>query len=325
MAVALSIVIPAYNVEKYIVPAVRSALAQTIQNLEVIVVEDGSTDATGAAVGAIKDGRLTIIRQENAGLSAARNTGILASRGKYVGFLDGDDIWFPEKAEKHLRVMDSDPGVGITFSHSAYLDEAGQPTGQLLVSTIRHPSLKDMIIRNLVGNGSTPVIRRECLDLAGPFDESLHALEDWEMWVRILGRTPFRAALIPLVLTGYRIRTASMTMDMEKWTRACEQAVDRFTPYFPENGGNIRAAILAENYRITSRKALSAGHYDLAKRLMVNALDQYPLLFCRDLRAIVTLGLVVAQAMLPPRYRGLPYNLALHFLKKFYRAAYSEA
>jgi len=325
MTLPLSIVIPAYNVEKYIVSAISSALNQTYRDLEVIVVDDGSTDATGANAGTIKDGRLRIIRQENAGLSAARNTGVLATSGKYVGFLDGDDIWFPAKAEEHLKVMDSDPGFAITFSHSAYLDEMGQPTGQLLVSTIRHPRLKDMIVRNLVGNGSTPIVRRECLDLAGGFDESLHALEDWEMWVRILGRTPFRAALIPMVLTGYRIRATSMTMDMEKWARDCEQAVDRFTSYFPEKAGSIRAAILAENYRITSRKALSAGHYDLAKRLMVNALGQYPLLFCRDLRAIITLGLVLAQTMLPRRYQGLPYNLALRLLKKFYHAAYLEA
>lgn len=324
MTLPLSIVIPAYNVEKYIISAVRSALSQTISDLEVIVIDDGSTDETGSSAGCIKDERLRIIRQQNAGLSAARNAGVQASKGKYVGFLDGDDIWFATKAEEHLKVMDSDPGLGITFSHSAYLDETGQSTGQLLVSTIRHPRLKDMIVRNLVGNGSTPIIRRECLELAGPFDESLHALEDWEMWVRILGKTTFRAALIPLVLTGYRIRTSSMTMDIEKWTRDCEQAVGRFAPHLPEKEETIRASILAENYRITCRKALSAGHYDLAKRLMANALSQYPLLFIRDLRAIGTLALFLAQTMLPPRYRGLPYDLALHFLKKFYRAAYLQ-
>jgi hypothetical protein len=323
MTLPLSIVIPAYNVERFILSAVRSALSQTHQDLEVIVVDDGSTDATGSVAETIADRRVRIIRQENEGLSAARNAGILAAHGKYIGFLDGDDVWFRAKAEEHLRVMESDPGLGLTFSHSAYLDESGHLTGQLLISTIRRPGLKDMVVRNLVGNGSTPIVRRDCLNLAGPFDESLHALEDWEMWVRILGKTPFAVALIPQVLTGYRVRSTSMTMHVEKWVRDCEQAVAKFAPYLPENCEAHQAIILAENYRITARKALSAGQHELAKRLLARALHRYPLLFCRDLRAIGTLLLVFAQSMVPARYRGLPYDLAIRFLKTFYRAAYS--
>jgi glycosyltransferase involved in cell wall biosynthesis len=320
MSLPVSVVIPAYNVESFILPAIYSALSQSVQDVEVIVVDDGSTDATALLAASVEDKRVRILRQENAGLSAARNAGIRAAQGKYIGFLDGDDIWFPSKAREHLGPMEADPGMGLTYSHSAYIDENGELTGQLLISTIHRPDLQDMLIRNLVGNGSTPIVRRDCLYRVGLFDESLHALEDWEMWVRILGKSGFRAGLIPLVLTGYRVRKSSMSMNIEKWTSDCEQAVDTFAAYLPGNWATIRATILAESHRITARKALSTGQYELAGKLLRKAWRQSPMLFCRDLRAMGTLVLFLLQSMLPAHFRQLPYDVALRCLKTFYRA-----
>jgi glycosyltransferase involved in cell wall biosynthesis len=320
----LSVVIPAYNVEGFIGAAVRSILAQTLPDLEIIVVDDGSDDGTALAAAVVPDPRIRIIQQANAGLSAARNAGILAARGRYVGFLDGDDTWFPTKALEHLRVMEEDATLGLTYSHSAYLDESGQATGQLLVSTIFRPEVGDMIVRNLVGNGSTPIARREALIQAGLFDESLRALEDWEMWVRVLGKTPFKALLIPRVLTGYRLRGTSMSMNIEQWTRDCEKAVEKFAPYLPERWPKFRRAILAEAYRLTARKALSRSRVDLAGPLLTKALCQRFLLFCYNPRAIGTVLLFAFQRILPSRYRLLPYSLALGCLKIFYRAIYTK-
>ena len=115
---ALSVVIPAYNVARFITAAVELALAQTMGDLEVIVVDDGSTDETATLVRCISDPRVVLVNKPNGGLSSARNAGIRVARGRYLGFLDGDDIWFPEKAEKQIAALEAEPGITMTYSHS---------------------------------------------------------------------------------------------------------------------------------------------------------------------------------------------------------------
>jgi glycosyltransferase involved in cell wall biosynthesis len=127
-ALRLSVVVPCYNVGALAAEAVASLLHQTLVALEVIAVDDGSTDDTLAQLLALGDARLTVVTQANRGLAAARNTGIRHAQAPLIGFCDGDDIWFPDKAEKQVAVMDADDTVGLTFSHSAYLEESGAPT-----------------------------------------------------------------------------------------------------------------------------------------------------------------------------------------------------
>src|SRR3954466_14096555 len=106
----ISIVVPAYNVAGYLAEALRSALAQKGVTLEVIVVDDGSTDGTSKVIALFAgDPRLRVIRQANAGLPAARNTGVAAATGRYVGFLDGDDVWLDGKAARHVELLDANP------------------------------------------------------------------------------------------------------------------------------------------------------------------------------------------------------------------------
>ena len=119
----LSVIVPAYNSAPYIEEAVRSVLAQTMPDLEVVVVDDGSPDESAAVVSAIDDQRVRLVRKANGGLASARNAGISAARGEVLGFLDGDDRWRPDKAQSHLEVLDTECGVGLTFSHSAYIDQ----------------------------------------------------------------------------------------------------------------------------------------------------------------------------------------------------------
>src|SRR5262245_38901577 len=128
----LSVVVPNYNTGAFVGEAIRSILEQTMPDLEVIVVDDGSTDESIAKILAVEDPRLTCVRQPNRGLAGARNTGILLARAPLVGFCDGDDLWYPAKAERQLAVMEEDAKIGLTFSYSEYWTEAGEPTGQLL-------------------------------------------------------------------------------------------------------------------------------------------------------------------------------------------------
>ena len=115
-APAVSIVMPVYNQERFVEATARSVLGQTFTDLELIAVDDGSRDGSYARLAAIDDPRLTAITQRNGGVSAARNAGIARARGRYVGFIDGDDLWLPEKVERHVRLLDAGPEIDLTFS-----------------------------------------------------------------------------------------------------------------------------------------------------------------------------------------------------------------
>jgi glycosyltransferase involved in cell wall biosynthesis len=121
----VSVIVPAYQAECFVAGAVRSALRQTHRTLEVIVVDDGSTDGTVARLASIRDPRLRVLRQENAGTAAARNAALAEARGSYVAFLDSDDRWFPEKIATELAILQSAPTIGIAYSSYYAVDDRG--------------------------------------------------------------------------------------------------------------------------------------------------------------------------------------------------------
>ncbi len=288
----LSVVVPAYNVQRYLWAAVDSALAQTFRDLEVIVVDDGSTDET---VNLIQewclrndDPRLRILRQDNRGLSAARNTGIRAARGTFIGFLDGDDIWLPEKAERHMQALQRDPRIGISFSDSEYLAEDGRRTERYLQPRKPRPSLHDMIRRNHVGNGSAPIVRRACFEEAGFFREELKSCEDYEMWCRILWMTTYRAELIDAPLTLYRIRNSSLSFNFAKFLTNADAALTALRTAMPNVPERVFRTGHAEHYRIAAWKAVSSGQKAAGRKLLMHALRLRPVLAVTDWRAMGT-------------------------------------
>jgi glycosyltransferase involved in cell wall biosynthesis len=313
----LSVVIPAYNVEEFIVPAIHSVLAQSFGDLEVIVVNDGSTDATEARVQRISDMRVRMICRSNGGLSAARNTGIRAVGGRYIALLDGDDVWLPGYAARHVAALDADPTLGISYNYLAYIDEQGEPTGQLLISRQACPTLKQLICRNHIGSGNA-VVRRKCFEQAGLFDERLRACEDIEMWIRVLHKTNYQARLIPEVLTGYRVRSSSLTMQFEQQVRNACLAADIIREAVGISQ-RLWRRFVAEAYRIASRKALSSRQMVEAREFLREALRLRPLLFLTDLRAAGTLLLVTSEQVFPARLHLFAYQTARSLMRLFFR------
>lgn len=300
----LSVVIPAYNVSPYVTEAIASALGQTLRNLEVVVVDDGSTDQTPDILRELQrrraDNRLRVVTQTNAGLAAARNAGILNSIGEFIGFLDADDIWMPEKAELQVRAMLHDPEIGISFSHSAYITEEGHRTGTVLSAENPEPSLHSMIRRNHVGNGSTPVVRRDCFDIAGLFRPELRSCEDYEMWCRILWQTPYRAALVNEPLTLYRLRHSSLSFNSKGFTSNANLAISCLRQAMPNVPDRVFRAGHAEHYRIAAWKAVSSGKRRTASALLAQAAWMRPSLLLRDWRAVCTaVSLLLPSGVLP--------------------------
>jgi GT2 family glycosyltransferase len=304
----LTIVIPAFNIELFIGAAVASALNQRGVNLEVIVVDDGSTDATRTRVEAISDPRLRLIAQSNRGLSGARNTGIRNAFGKYIGFLDGDDVWLPDFAARLIAEMQADATVGAIYSAYRYIDEHGRPAGQPLLAGPREPSLRRMLHRNY-GN-SHMIVRKECVEQVGLFDESLRSCEDYEFLVRILAKSRYVVRSVPDRLALYRVRSGSLTGNFEQFLQNAERAINLIRTHCPGASARTVRRSRAECYPIASRKALAAGQLRSAQRHLAQALALAPLLLVTDLRAAATAFLTVASSCAPSALKHVPYELA---------------
>jgi glycosyltransferase involved in cell wall biosynthesis len=303
----VSVVIPSYNVDPYISDAVLSAVSQTYRNLEIIIVNDGSTDGTGEVIDRLidqtSDKRIRVVKQNNQGLSAARNTGIANASGELIAFLDGDDAWSPHKIEHHVRVLASAESIGLTASYSSYMTEKGRRTGAILAGKV-HPTLHDMLRRNHFGNGSTIVARRQCFEQAGNFNTRLKSCEDYEMWCRILWATEYRAVCIPYPLTFYRLRDSGLSFSAERFTESAELAVSILREYMPFVPGRVFRRARAEHYQIAAWKAVVSGRDQFARSILKRALALCPWLALTDPRPAV----VMAAAAVPRRHR---FELAL--------------
>jgi glycosyltransferase involved in cell wall biosynthesis len=195
----VSVVIPAYNRAGVVGRAVDSALAQTLEDVEVIVVDDGSSDDTEAVLGAYDDTRLRIISHEkNRGRSAARNTGLDAAAGEYVAFLDSDDRWLPGKLERQVAALrerdDSWVGIYCEFLAPAPT-RLGRAVGWLSKHVFATPRVREgqrdlareiLTMNVLMGPGSTLLVRRDALERTDGFDEELVDHEDWDLVLQLL-------------------------------------------------------------------------------------------------------------------------------------------
>lgn len=182
----VSVVIPTFNRAGLLGEAIASVLRQSYSNLEVIVVDDGSTDSTADVVTSFADERLILLRQENRGRSAARNRAIAKARGRYIAFLDSDDVYLEHKLEKQVDYMESHPDVGMTYTSALCIDGNGDLLAHKYEATISGKIYKDIaFFMPVTVTLPTVMVRREVFDAVGDFDECMYRFEDTDMWRRI--------------------------------------------------------------------------------------------------------------------------------------------
>jgi len=250
MASRVSIVIPVFNHERFIQECVDSVLAQDYPELEVIVVDDGSTDATPAILGGYGD-RLRVLRQENSGAARALNRGLQAAHGDWVGWLSSDDAYLPGKIAAQLALAAARPAAGLLYTDWIMINAAG---GELSRHVSDEPAATWALWRLLLGNfinGSSVLLRRDVLLRHGAFDEGLRADVDGEMWLRLL-RAGVDFARAPGFFLRYRWHAQNMShrrllMRLSKDVtrmRVLREAPDSqlFPPSAP---GGVRAAAQA--------------------------------------------------------------------------------
>lgn len=205
----VSVIMAAHNAQRFLRQAMDSALGQTYQNIELIVINDASTDDTQAIIDTYGDPRVVCLRNEtNLHISASTNRGIAASHGAYIAILDSDDAWYPEKLQKQVDWLGAHPEDGACFTWVTVVDAAGKPWDEkqeTLVSTFRQqnrPRLQWLHDLTLLGNRlchPSVVYRREALEQCGPYDESLAQLLDYEIYLRLLQHTGLHILCEPLM------------------------------------------------------------------------------------------------------------------------------
>ncbi len=181
----VSVVIPAYNAARFLPEAVESVLSQTYGNIEVLVVDDGSTDETGSVVEPFSaDKRFRYHFKENGGPSSARNAGVHLAKGSHIAFMDGDDVWYPHKLETQMPLFDQHPSPGVVFSDRHLIDERGRPMSGCPWTPYRGPKLYErLLVENFVPTSSA-VVAAEVFQSVGFFDESQLLSEDCDFWLR---------------------------------------------------------------------------------------------------------------------------------------------
>lgn len=281
-----SIIVPAFNVAKTLPSTLNALLAQTFTDYEIIVVNDGSTDTTAAQLQEYEGiPSFKVITQRNCGLAGARNTGISAARGQYIGFCDADDLWVPEKLERHVAHLRTALHVGISYSGSSLIDDNGAPLGMAQTPRLRNITPAHIFKRNPIGNGSAPVIRKEVFaDIAHRppsektrdwyFDETFRQSEDIECWLRIALTTKWQFEGIEGDLTQYRVNAGGLSAATDLQLAAWERMVGKLSQITPDFFAETAKTARAYQLRYLARRAISDKDTGRAVDLLTQSLAQ---------------------------------------------------
>lgn len=317
----VSVIIPVYSAEKYIGDTVQSVLDQTYKSLELLIVDDGSPDKSIEICQQFTDPRIKIIRQVNRGVAAARNNGIRHSQGEYIAFLDADDLWLPEKLEKHVNHLENSPAVGVSFSYTAMIDEVGNPLGFYKMTELKEVTPSLILLRDPIGSGSNLVTRREVLeairfqdnfdgtveDCYFDNDRTLHPSEDTECWLRISLQTNWQFEVIPEVLILYRLHSGGYSSKLRKKLASWERFLEKARFYAPEFMEQWENPGLAYHLRFLARRAVTLKAGTMAVEMIHRALAAHWRILLEDpSRTLITLAASYSLCILPqPLYNQI--------------------
>ncbi|MEM9907315.1 MAG: glycosyltransferase family A protein [Cyanobacteria bacterium P01_D01_bin.44] len=273
----VSVIIPAYNSMAFLPETLDSVLTQTFADFEVLIVNDGSTDQLVEWASGLSDHRVRLINQANQGCAIARNTGILSSRGAYIAFLDADDIWEPTKLEKQVAILESSPNIGLVNTWISNIDAQGDRVGKLSGSDAEGYVWESVIEDNPIMCGSIPMIRRQCFERVGLFDQSLRSAEDWDMWIRIAEKYEFAVVKGPLV--RYRVHAHSKSHNLQLHLQSRLKVIEKAFQKKVPNRAIQKDKVYGHVFLSVAYRALQKHDFETALDLKKQALKYYPNLF----------------------------------------------
>ncbi len=296
-------VIPSFNRGSFICAAVESVLAQTFTSYEIIVVDDGSTDDTVSLLQPYLD-RITLVRQSNQGVAAARNHGIRLSRGEFICFLDSDDAWMEDKLQQQVEFADAHPNYGLIATEITSFDESGvlRVHAKASMYNIRNGFVTHQLLFTNWIQTSTVLVRRTCIDEVGGFAEDVGQFgEDWLMWMKVSSRYQIYFMRRPMVL--YRVHPQNLSSyqpESQFESLMCIVGKLRSLPQFAQSSQLLNEAA----YRIAlgrGQQDMRSGCYEHAVRKLRRA--------CENRSLICKAGVLLLYARL--RLRLMPKAVPL--------------
>lgn len=267
----ISVIIPTKNRQQFIGRAIKSVLAQTYQDFEILVVDDGSTDQTQEVLKTFPDPRILFIRHEHSrGGAAARNTGIAASGGRYIAFLDDDDEWLPEKLARQVSVIASGGHSlgGVCTGHVKVDEESGKIIEEW-IPTQRGNLSKEIFYKNCLSTTSSLIFKKEVFEKVGLFDEALKSFQDYDMWVRIAQHFSFDYIQEPLV--KYYWHSIQIWNDLNALSKGVERILLK-------HGGHrgVRKR-MAGRYLYIGIRFCSEGNFGEGRKSFFKGIKVYPM------------------------------------------------
>lgn len=221
----VSVILPTYNRAEMMIKAARSVLSQTYTNIELVIVDDHSTDDTETLAKSIDDKRVRYLRNEtNMGANHTRNRGILNSHGEFLALVDDDDLWLPEKIKRQIELFQSSPeNVGLVYC--GFRVQTGNGHVLMDVKPEHRGSVHDILLRKNILGSPTPVIRRTAFLSAGMFDESMNNCQDWDLWIRISKSHNFD--YVDEILAMFTVHGSQKSQSIENKIRARLRLIEK--------------------------------------------------------------------------------------------------
>ena len=300
----VSVIIPVYNASRFIRQTIESVLSQTYKNLELIIVDDGSTDDSPEIIKSFKDSRIVFIRQKNKGVSAARNTAVAASSGKFIALLDHDDIWFPEKLEKQIPLFEKNPETGLVYSDIGYIDADGKQVSWMLKQFEPHRGyvLKELFLNDFIPC-LTAVFRRDVLKKTGLFNEKYRFAEEYDLFLRIARY--YQVDFVDEVLACYRVHETNLSRNVIAGYLENIEILESFYHNVPEvkNFEHVARERISKMYFITGRR------YQVEEKNRTKAMEMFKksIFYRISFKAVAGFVTAFLRIPVPRRYRILKF------------------
>jgi len=279
----ISVIMPAYNASQTITASVESLKSQTLQNWELIVVDDGSSDTTAkiALSLAQQDARICVVQRPNNGPSIARNQGVDLARADLLAFLDADDFWAPERLLGMLSKFDNEPSLGVAFSRTRFIDAKTLKLGTL-TPHIPLLSAADIMAENAVCSTSNIVCRKSVFTAAGGFTAGLDYAEDQDWLLRVALEGKCKIVGVDAEWFFYRSSEDSQSANLEAMRNGWFQMVAAACMKYPETAPVAACRAYGASHRQLARRALRMGQPKTALRFLISALRRDPSLLLRQ-------------------------------------------
>lgn len=256
-----SVIIPCYNASHTLVDTIISVLAQSVADWEMIVVDDGSSDRSPEIIKILTelDTRIKLEQLPHQGVSVARNTGVRVSTGRYIAFLDADDLWLPDKLALHAKHFARQLQAGVSFARVRFMSPSGQPLAQVSAVPKRGLDAFSLLTENHVSTSSNIVARREIFESLGGFQEDMSFAEDHEWLFRVAVDGRWTVSGIAQTLVHYRTSHGSLSSDLSRMESGWLTMLSKAANYAPDFLLRHRSSAEAIYYRYLARRALRQG------------------------------------------------------------------